>query len=184
MKLSEVFGGFFKAAQDAGIAIEADEAVTQPAAQAPVADSPRAADTDALKAQVEVQEQALAAAQARIATMEQDARTARLTALAKGWHGDVQGHLTVLEALGEGTPAYTAYAQQQAGVAETLRQSKVFESFGSDRAETADAWALVESRAAALVKDTPGLTIQQARVRVIEADPTLYARYESERHNG
>jgi hypothetical protein len=189
MKISELFGGFLKAAADAGIAIEADAAITPAAPQPPVEPAPTgpivSADTEALKAQFAEQQQALAAAQVRIATMEQDARTARFTALASGWHGDTAGHLTMLELCatdgGEGGPAFIAYVSLQAGIAETLRQNKVFSTVGSDRAGEGSAWATVESRAKLLVSAQPSLTIEKARIQVIEADGDLYRRYEAER---
>lgn len=189
MKISEMFGGFLKAAQDAGIAIEADEPATQPAQPEPAPAAgqtqPLSADNEALKAQIEELAKANTEAQARIATMEADARTARFTALAAGWHGETAAHLTMLELCaasgGEPGPAFTAYVAQQRATAEAMRQSKVFSTVGSDRAGEGSAWATVESRAKTLMGTQPGLTIEAARVQVIEADGDLYRRYEEER---
>lgn len=187
MKISELFGGFLKAAADAGIAIEADDA--PPAAPAPpeppAEPTASTADQQVLQAQVKAQQEALTAAQARIAAMEADARTARFTALAQGWYGETAAHLSLLETLaasgGEDGSAFQAYVTQQKATAEAMRQSKVFANLGSDRAGEGSAWATVEARAKLIVKENPGTTIQQARVQAMESDPDLYSRYEEER---
>ena len=185
MKLSEVFAGFFKAAAESGITIEADqlnvaaqEPTTMPQSE-PAAAPTAQQDDSALRAEMEAQRAALEAAQARVAKLEAEARDARLAALIQGWHGESAAHLAILAALGEGTPAFDAYAQQQRAVAELARQSAVFASAGTDRAAPSSAWARIEGQARKIAAEQ-GITVEQATLQVMDADPALYRQYMSE----
>ncbi len=188
MKFSEFFSSALKGAQDAGITIEADEAA--PGKLVPTADPIQmepittAADQDALKARVEEQQAVNAALQARIAAMEQDARTAKFAALAKGWHGETAAHVRMLELCaangGETGEPFTGYAALQNGIAETLRQNKVFSTIGSDQAGAGSAWSQIESRAKAAMAADSHLTMADATVQVMDADPGLYRQYMAE----
>lgn len=181
MKLSEVFGGFFTAAKEAGIPIEADDPVKLAEPAKATEQAPVTADTSALEATVAAQQTALTAAQERIAAMETDARTTRLEATVAHWAGDKATHLQILGALGEGTPNFAAYVTQQKAHTEQLRQSKLFAPAGSEQAGAAGgAYAQIEAQAKALMEKEPGLTRAKAILRVAESDKELYAQYRAE----
>lgn len=178
MKVSEMWSGFLAALRENDIPIEADAVQPAPPAQEQPTVETKEQDP-AIVAQIEEQQKANAALQARIAELETSARTARLAALAQGWHGDQAGHLAILEALGEGSPAFAAYVTQQQAFAELARQSKLFAAAGSDQIGAVSAWAQIEAKARKVAADQ-GITVEQATVQVMDADPDLYKQYMAE----
>jgi hypothetical protein len=174
-----------------GIPIEPDAPAQPSATTAPANDpAPVPAQADPtpqqaeLQTQIAAQQAQLVEAQARIAAMEQEARTQRLSALAKGWHGETATHLSMLELCaasgGEDGPAFKAYVAQQTAVAEQLKASALFQNIGSDQGGEGSAWARMQARAGTLAKEQ-GITHAQAITQIAESDPALYAAYEDER---
>ncbi len=175
MKWSEFFSSAITGAREAGIEIEADEpkpiqSVTASASSAP------AADTSEIEATAAAQAMALEAAQARIAALEADARSARFTALASDWIGEKATHLAMLAALEGNDTLFAAYITQQKAHAEIARQSGLFAAAGSDRSGASSAWSQIESKARALAS-AEHITFEQASVRVMDAEPSLYRQY-------
>lgn len=198
MSLRDAWAGFFGGADDAGIKFESEptntvtvgalstgttmyvpSAITTSAATL----VPQQDDDDRtaeLEARATAQSDALAAAQARIAALENEARTAKFTALAAAWIGDKDTHLAMLTALEGNDTLFLAYQQQQASAAEVARQSGLFKAAGSDRSGGGSAWDQIESKAKVLMAEDKSLTKQAAIMQVAESDKELYAQYRAE----
>lgn len=176
MKWSEFFSSAITGAREAGIEIEADEP------QGKTEDKPAAVvvDTSAADAERAAQGKALIEAQAEIAKLKADARTAKHSALASAWVGDKAGHLAMLATLEASPDQFAFYVTQQNSAAEIARQSALFSAAGSDRSGGGSAWEQIDSKARALMAEEKGLTLANARVRVAEENPTLYAQYKAE----
>jgi ClpP class serine protease len=194
----QMLAGIFGAAQDAGIVAEeptpapvpepepTPEPTPEPAPAADPTPEPEPApepapeptpEPAAVAALVELEQ-----AKAEVARLKADARTARLTALAKEFYGPTADHLAVLDALGEGTPAFAAYERSQRAAAAAIKQAGLFEPQGSDAPAQAQgsAWAKIEAAAGELRKTQTGLTEQQAIAAVLAANKDLYAAYRAE----
>lgn len=180
MKWSEFFSSAITGAREAGIEIEPDTPAQKEEIAVAVAPTVQPADTTAIEAEQAQLKTALTEAQAKIAAMETAVRDARFTALASTFYGATADHLAVLTALGEDTPGYTAYVTQQRAATEALRQAKLFTHAGSEQSGGGGAWNTIEGKARALMAEQPGLTIEQATVQVMDADPSLYRQYVSE----
>lgn len=187
------FGGLFGAAADAGaplaLAADTDGAPAAPVVSAPAAQPAPAAGPDPKVAQIEAQaaedRKALAEAQATIAKMQTDARAARLTALAEGFHGETAAHVTVLTTLadagGEDGPAFAAYVQNAKAMTEAARSGKLFAELGSDKSAAGDtATERFTGLVAAKQKADPALTYGAAVAAVAQAEPALYDAYAAE----
>lgn len=176
MKWSEFFSSAITGAREAGIEIEADEPQTKAIAAELITP-----DTSAADAERAGNTAALAAAQARIAALETEARTAKHSTLAANWAGEKQTHLAMLAHLEGNEALFSAYCAQQNAIAEQARQSALFSAAGSDRSGTGgSAWEQMDAKARALMAEDKSLTLAAARVRVAESNPDLYAQYKAE----
>lgn len=133
----------------------------------------------------------------RNGALEADARRKRFTDIARGraegadgiaWHGDVEGHVAMLtdlaQAFGDESEQVTRYIDQQTAqataFAEAVKPLMQAEGTnrGGDSAQTA--WDEVEVKAKALREAEPTMTIEQARVRVLNENPELRNRNRAE----
>lgn len=116
----------------------------------------------------------------RIAKMETEARTARFRALSAGWAGEAAAHLTVLEALGEGTDAFNAYVTQQKALSEQIEAGALFSEVGKNPAEPTGALQKLEAEAQRIRGEQPSLTSAQAFDLALQRNPQLYSDYRAE----
>lgn len=192
---TQFFGGLFSASAEAGgptmlaaAAAEASEGATGAAPAQPAA-PPAAAQPDPeaerMRAQLEAQQRDLAAAREQLAALEAQQRTARLGALAQGWYGAHEDHVTVLVALadagGEDGAAFTAYTRLQRAAAEAIKSGTLFAEVGSGKpAVTGTATERMNAAVKARQAATPGLTVVDAIAAVASEDPALYQDYSAE----
>ena len=117
----------------------------------------------------------------RVADMELAARTTRFRALAAGWAGDPAQHVALLEALGEGSDLFNAYATQQNAVAEQLQKGGLFAELGHGKdMATGSAADKLDSKARELMAADPKLTKAQAVALAAERYPELYSEHVAE----
>lgn len=132
----------------------------------------------------------------RVAKMESDARHKRFSDMVMGrgdqgdgapWVGGTDTHLSLLEQMaaqfGEDSDTFKQYVEMQRKNAATIKQSAVFTEFGRTGTYQSETSAAAEiDKAAKVFTDAdPKMTLEQARVRVLEGNPALYERYERER---
>jgi len=118
---------------------------------------------------------------ATVETMQREARTARFTKLATGWAGEIAKHLTVLEALGEGSDAYAAYVAQQSALTEQMNTAALFSETGSNpKTPTGSAAEKLDAEARKLMAADATLTFAKAIELAAARNPELYREHVAE----
>lgn len=122
-----------------------------------------------------------AALATKIEAMEREARTSRFEALARRWQGEFAAHMTILEALGEGSEAYNVYKSLMAALSEQIAAGQLFDEKGSDTREALGekATVRVNKLASARAAETD-VTLAVAMQQVFQEQPDLYAAYLAE----
>lgn len=131
------------------------------------------AELDTLRTRTEKAEQDAAAANARVAQLEKDARATRFTALVKDWPGESAKHVAMLELLatsqegGEESAAFKDHITNLNAIAAQTKTAKLFEEIGSSQpvegSVSAQVEADVQKRMAADPKLTRAIAFDQAR---------------------
>ena len=122
----------------------------------------------------------------RVSSMETQARRQRFTDLVAGrskdgsaWFGDADKHVELLETLaaqfGEESDQVTSYTEQQQGIAQQLKSSKLFTEIGSSQSGETDVDTRVTALAEEKRKANPSLSREQAEAQVYSENPDLYA---------
>jgi hypothetical protein len=132
----------------------------------------------------------------RVERMESDSRRKRFSDMVMGrdgsgdgapWIGGTDKHLNLLEKMaaqfGEGSEEFKTYVEMQTTQAAAIKSSSIFTEYGRPGTLTSggDVGGEIDAKARKFIESDPALTIEQARVRVISADPSLYERYEKDR---
>lgn len=154
--------------------------------KAPDTNTAQADDLAKLQAQMAEMQAALAAkekaeqlANDRIAKMEQEARDVRFRALSASWVGNPALHLGVLAQLGEGTPLFAQYVEQQNAVAAQLNASELLKETGSSREGTPQtAQQQLDRIAREMMSADKTLTYAVAFARATDANPQLYTQHQ------
>lgn len=116
-----------------------------------------------------------------IATMQKEARSAHFQKLATGWQGEIAAHLTVLEALGEGSEAYGVYCRQQSALSEQISTGKLFEELGRNSQTSANATAAERlDTEAKQIAASEKISYAQAVEQAAKRNPELYKQYVAE----
>ncbi len=118
---------------------------------------------------------------ATVATMQKEARAARFQKLATAWQGEIAAHMTVLEALGEGSEAYGAYCQLQSALSAQIEQGDLFKEKGRNTPSTSGATAServdMETKK---IQAAESLSYAQAMEQAVLRNPALGAEYLNE----
>lgn len=118
---------------------------------------------------------------ATVETMQREARTARFTKLATGWAGEIAKHLTVLEALGEGSDAYAAYVSLQSALTEQMATAALFSEVGSNaKPVLGTAEEKLDAEARKLMAADSTLTKAKAVELAAARNPELYREHVAE----
>lgn len=112
------------------------------------------------------------ALQETVATMKKEAQAKRYQEMAAGWQGETAAHLTILEALGEGSEAFTAYKTLMSALSEQIAEGALFEELGANPQAPVDAEAKLEAEAKRIQAET-GKTYEQAYDAALRANPDL-----------
>lgn len=128
-------------------------------------------------------QEALDAANKRVATLESAAQRQRFGEVVGKWYGKTEDNVQTLvdlaEAFGEGTDKFNAFVAQQNAIAERLNSSEAFKEIGHNKqAENKSGGQKFEEAVAALV--ATGVKYADATVRVSKDQPQLYAEYVKE----
>ena len=117
----------------------------------------------------------------QVEAMQREARTARFTKLATAWAGEIAKHLAVLEALGEGSDNYNAYAVQMNALTEQMATAALFsEVGGAPKGDTnGSAVARVNKLATVRAKEA-GIKFSEALSQIMQEQPDLYDAYVAE----
>ncbi len=118
---------------------------------------------------------------AKVEAMEREARKGRFEALARSWQGEFAAHMTILEALGEGSEAFSVYKTLMSALSEQVEQGGLFKEMGSNSREPMGATAVerVNKLAAQRATET-GITLGEAMQQVFQEQPALYDEYRGE----
>lgn len=178
------------ALKDAGEVIKAKEAEIETLTKSAEPAAEPVAEEDVLKSlpesirkRLEESEKVAKAAQAEIAKMRDESERAEAIAKAKELKvgdPDVVGPLLLRVAKGmstaEDAAALTALLK---GAGEVADQSALFKSVGSDAAVDGEPEELLKAKAAEIQKVNTGMTFEQAYVKAMEENPSLYNAYVS-----
>jgi len=128
-------------------------------------------------------QEALDTTNSRLAKMEESAQTKRFTEWADGhdgprWFGEVETHVRIMRALGEGSDEYAAYVASQKAQAAMMAESSLFSEIGSDATgKNENALAKLNRLADARQVEKPSLSHAQAFAEVLDANSDLYTAY-------
>lgn len=128
-------------------------------------------------------QQRLAAIEANVATLRQEARAPRFKEMAKDFIGGAEAHLATMEHLaatvGEQSSLFIQYVETQHTVAAHINASTPFiVSASADSAE-----AQLEAIARELMSQDSRLTMERAVSQAATANPTLYYQYVTEQRS-
>ena len=140
----------------------------------------------ALQARDQQRDAEMKAAGERVATLEAEARTGRLRALAAGFSGTVSEKVSFMEKLaasfGEDSDELEAYVTDQNALAEQVRAGGVFNENGSGANGAGEATAAAKLHAEAVrIAETNNLPYAQAYLKAVEANPALYDQHVAEK---
>lgn len=131
-----------------------------------------------LRAQLAAVQEREKAAQEAVATLQREARAKRFQELARGWQGETAAHLTILEALGEGSEAFSAYKVLMSALSEQIEQGALFEELGSNpKTMTGNAAEQLERETQKLLASDTALTYTEAMEQAAKRNPQLFADY-------
>lgn len=136
---------------------------------------------EALEAEKLAEQKKSAALAATVETMQKEARAARFKDLATGWHGEIAAHMTVLEALGEGSEAYGAYCKLQSALSEQIEQGGLYKELGGNPKTDSGATATerINKLAMARAKEA-NVPFATALSQIMSEQPALYGEYVAE----
>ena len=119
--------------------------------------------------------------QETVATMQREARAKRHQELARGWQGETAAHLTILEALGEGSEAFSAYKTLMSALSEQIEAGALFEEVGGNSREPMGGTAVerINKMAAKRATET-GISLADATKQVFQEHPELYDEYRAD----
>lgn len=142
------------------------------------------AEFEAMKAKVAALESADEANQKMIALLKEERRTAELTELAKTFAGEPVKHVAIMSALansvGQDSPEFKAYVEQQAALAAQIEAASLFAEQGSDRGgEKRSALARLDELAKVRAAEK-GISLEAAFTEVASENQNLYAEYRAE----
>lgn len=118
--------------------------------------------------------------QSEVDAMKREARNKRFAELAKSWQGETAKHLLVLEALGEGSDAYTAYCTHMDALSAQIQTGGLFSEVGRNpKVATGSAAERLNAKAQEIATSEK-VSFAKAMELAAQRNPALYQEHVAE----